>query len=96
LIGSQVLKGFAKVAITICIIGLFHSSAALAMCNEEFAKQIREYETQLKGDEAFRAYVPSICGSLSESRHGGEPKCIALNKVALGSALGKVPGLKIR
>lgn len=81
------------------VLAMISFSAALptfALSNAEFAKQVANYEKQIKADPKLKNEVGDFCQSLGKARRDDEPKCVALNKVAIDSVYGHLNSSRLR
>jgi hypothetical protein len=70
--------------------------AGCGISAEEFASQVASNEQRIKADTAYEREVTGLCTNLSDQRKQEEPRCVALEKVALDKVFGKLDSSRLK
>jgi hypothetical protein len=77
----------------------FVVATAIAGCGisaEEFAAQVASNEQRIKADTAYEREVTDLCTNLSTQRKQDEPRCVALEKVAMAKIFGNMDSSRLK
>ena len=72
--------------IGLAVLSVAFAGSAHALTNEEFAKEVQRLVSVFEKDEKAFKDAHQFCSALSEVRRNEEPRCVALQKLARGTA----------